>query len=262
MIDLHSHILPGLDDGAPDLESALALARAAVEAGTETMVATPHVREDYAVSPDTIAPRVDELNRSLEERSIGLTVVAGAEIGVTKLEELSDSALGILSLGSGPYLLIESPYTHASSMLENQLFELQVRGFRPILAHPERCPSFLGDRERLARFVARGVLCSVTAGSIAGRFGKTVWRFTVDLFRSQLVHNIASDAHDDHLRPPGLCAGTKQLDRQLPAALGQLSWYTVEAPRAILAGEELPGGPPRHSSGKRKAWPLLRTREP
>jgi protein-tyrosine phosphatase len=243
VIDLHSHVLPGLDDGPSNLEGSVALGRAAAEAGTRVLAATPHVRDDHPFPLQAIAERVNEVNAALAQRAVPLEVVAGAEVAVSKAVDLETHELRRLCLGDGPYLLVESPYTYAPGLLERVLFDLQSRGFKPILAHPERSPSFLSDIDRLARIVERGVLCSITAGSMAGAFGSTVQRFTADLFSRGLAHDVASDAHDANRRPPGLGEGFARLDKSLPGLVRQIDWFTVAAPAAVLDGGELPPRP-------------------
>jgi protein-tyrosine phosphatase len=244
VIDLHSHILPGLDDGPPDLAGSLELARAAVAHGTDTMVATPHIREDHHFDPAEIPSRVEALNEELESHGIPLRVVGGGEVAITRLPELDAATLELLSLGAGPYLLVETPYGQTGDLLEHQLFALQERGFRPVLAHPERSPAFIGDLDRLAAIVQRGVLCSFTAGSLGGTFGRPPQRFSIEALEAGLVHNVASDAHDPVHRGPDLSGGFERLDRTLPGILDQAAWLTREAPAAILTGQDLPERPP------------------
>lgn len=243
MIDLHSHILPGLDDGAPDLAASVAMARLAVADGVRAMVATPHVREDYPYPLEEIAARVEQVNGQLRAKGVQLEVAAGAEVAVSKLLDLDDAVLATMCLGSGPYVLVESPYLRATDLFEESVFGLQLRGFRAILAHPERSPSFQRDPDRLARLVHRGVLCSVTGASMAGRFGRTVQQFTRTLFERGLVHDVASDAHDAMRRPPGLLAGFRVLEREMPGLLDQAPWFTQDVPAAVLAGDRLPARP-------------------
>jgi protein-tyrosine phosphatase len=219
------------------------MARAAEAAGVETIVATPHIRDDHPFDLAEIPARAAAVNRALEGEGLALRVVEGGELSLAKSTELDEDALRRVSLGGGPYLLVESPYTAASDLLERDLFALQVRGFRPVLAHPERSPSFLADVDRLEAIVERGVLCSITSGSMAGRFGRTVARLTSELFRRGLVHDVASDAHDPVRRSPDLLAGFTALGDELPGLRVQAAWFTHEAPRAILAGEDLPPRP-------------------
>ncbi len=245
MIDLHSHILPGLDDGPRDIEGSLDLAREAASQGTRTIVATPHIRDDHPFPLDAIESGVEELNGTLSAEGIDLEVVAGGEVSISMIPDLDEESLRSICLGSSPYMLVESPYTQAQEFLEHVIFHLQARGFRPLLAHPERSPSFLSDWARLERLVGREVLCSVTAMSMEGRFGQTVQRFTARMFAAGLVHDVASDAHDSRRRAPTLLEGFQVLDRDLPGLHDQAKWFTRDAPAAVLAGEELPPGPPR-----------------
>jgi protein-tyrosine phosphatase len=243
VIDLHSHILPGLDDGPADVEGSLALARAAVQSGTTVIAATPHIRQDFPFPIEAVAEGTEQLNGLLAEEGLDLRVVAGGEVAITKVAELSDEELRVLCLGEGPYLLVESPYTHAPQLVEALLAELQSRGFRPILAHPERSPTFLTDFIRLQRLVEAGVLCSVTALSMAGWFGTPARRFSAAMFAAGLVHDVASDAHDEQIRPPGLLAGFERLEDDMPGLAAQSQWFTREVPQAVLTGSSLPPHP-------------------
>ena len=254
MIDLHCHVLPALDDGPVNVDFSVAMARAAAESGTQIMVATPHIRSDYRFEPASIEARVEELNAVLADEGVPLRVVAGAEVALRKLPELSDQVLGDLCLGSGPYLLVESPYRSAEVDLEGQLGALAERGFSPMLAHPERCPLFHKDPGRLGRLVAEGVLCSVTAGSMEGRFGEDVRRFAIRMFREALVHDVASDAHDHVHRPPALAPAFARLEAELPGLSAQAAWYTVTAPVAVLAGRPLPPRPPPPPEPRPSRW--------
>jgi protein-tyrosine phosphatase len=246
VIDLHCHILPGLDDGAATIEDSLAMARAAVATGITTVVGTPHIRDDHPFGLDQITVRARQLSEALAEERIELGIVEGAEVAVSKIPELLEAgSLPQLCLGSGKYILIESPYTPAGDPFEEILFTVQLAGFRPVLAHPERCPSFLTDESRLASLVERGVLCSVTAASMMGQFGDPVRKFTLQLFRAGLVHDVASDAHDHVNRPIDLRAGFESIEHELPGALEQISWFTDTTPAAIIAGDELPPPPGR-----------------
>jgi len=244
MIDLHCHILPAVDDGARDVPTALAMARLAVEEGIHTMAATSHVNPRYPLDVATIEEGVERVNTALAEEGVPLFVERGAELAATSLPEIDDEDLRRLALGGGNCLLVESPYVSEVAFFEELVFDLQLRGFRPVLAHPERSPMFQHDSDRLRGLVERGVLCSITAGSMAGVFGQPVRRFTVELLRDGLVHDVASDAHDESRRPPGLRAGFVALESELPGIAGQMPWFTEECPAAILAGRPLPPRPP------------------
>ena len=244
MIDLHIHLLPGLDDGPADEAASRALARAVADAGVTTAVATPHVSATYANDPATIAERVEQLNSRLAEGGVPLEVLAGAEIALPQLAELAAGDLSPYGLGGGRCLLVESPYVRAVAFLEDLLERVRQAGYLPLLAHPERSPLFQEDPDRLRRLVADGVFCSVTAASFQGRFGRSVRRFALDLARQGLVHNVSSDAHDRERRPPGL---------DLPPELAQrAAWLTEDAPAALLEGRLPPQPPPLRRGGLRR----------
>jgi len=238
VIDLHCHVLPGIDDGPATIEDSLALARAAASAGTHIVVATPHVSWEYPNRAETIARLVDELNRRLRGEGVSLVIRCGAEIAMTRVGDLAVEELARLTLGGSSWLLVEPPFTLVATGLDLLVTELQRRGFRIVLAHPERCPALHRDRQTLERLVDSGVVGSLTAGSLDGRFGAVVRRFSLELVRDGLVHNVASDAHDPSNRPPTIAG---ELDR---AGLGSLAdWLTEEVPSAILADAEIPPRP-------------------
>src|SRR3954447_4121479 len=216
------------------------VARLAAADGTRTMVPTPHIREDYPFDLALVAERTDALNARLEQDGVELRVVPGGEVALSRLSQLTQDELRGLTLASSRALLVESPYQEATDTVEDTLFNLQLGGFHPVLAHPERSPSFMKDPDRLEAIVERGILCSVTAASMAGRFGRTVQRFSRVMFERDLVHDVASDSHDIRKRAPGLSAGFRLLDQQLPGVLGQIDWFTRDVPMAILEERPLP----------------------
>jgi protein-tyrosine phosphatase len=245
-------VLPGIDDGPETIEGSVELARAAVAAGARALVATPHVSWTYPNDPDTIAARVEELRARLNAEGIPLELHAGAEIAMTRLVDMRTEDLLPLRLGGGDWLLVEPPFSPTVTGLGPLVFDLQRRGHRILLAHPERCPAFHREPEMLREFVSEGVLTSVTAGSLAGRFGGEVRRFALKMARERLIHNVTSDAHDTVRRPPGVVAELRQ------AGLGPLEeWLIEEVPAAILSGGEIPPRPEVELSGiepVRRTW--------
>jgi protein-tyrosine phosphatase len=219
------------------------MARNAAEAGIQVMVATPHIRADYEVDPGELDELVGRLNAAVDEEGIQLRVLTGGEVSLQKAAELDDEVLRTVCLGSSDYVLIESPYRSSDIDIEGILRDVQGRGFKPLLAHPERCPIFQHDPDRLKRLVNSGVLCSITAASMAGGFGSTVRRFTLELLHDGLVHDVASDAHDHLHRPPDLLTGFESAESEIPGICEQASWFTVTSPVAILAGRSLPPRP-------------------
>jgi protein-tyrosine phosphatase len=256
VIDLHCHVLPGVDDGPETLDDSIELCRAAVAAGTRTIVATPHVSWDWpGVTSNVIAEGVERVNDALRAEGIDLEVRAGAEIAMTRAGELSDDELAALRLGGGPYLLIECPYSPASAGFDGLLHAIAERGHEIVLAHPERCPAFLRDQPRLQGFVDMGMLTSLTAGAFTGRFGRDVERFARRLLQDRLVHDIASDGHGAGMRrPPSIGPELEE------AGFGESAdWHARAVPLAILDGTPLPPAPtPPPAPRRRGLLDLLR----
>jgi len=246
VIDLHFHCLPGVDDGPADVEAAVMLVRAAASEGVEAVVATPHVSWDWPNNAETIGRAVRELTAVLAARSVAVRIYPGAEVALTRAYEFSDLELRTLRLGAGPWVLIEPPHGRGVTAVESMLNGLQERGHRIVLAHVERSPAFQDDEELLGRLVARGMLASITAGSLTGRFGRVARRAAERFLADGLIHNVASDAHDCRGRPPGVL---RELSSQSLAA--QAPWLTQEVPAAILSGSAIPPAP---------EWPAARAR--
>jgi protein-tyrosine phosphatase len=246
MIDLHCHLLPGIDDGPPDMQATLALAAAAVQAGTRTIVATPHVSHAHPNRAEAIGALIAEVGDALREDGLALEVRSGAEVTLTRALELGDGELGALHLGGGPWLLLECPLSASAGPVEAILGDIQARGHRIVLAHPERSPVFQHDHVMLERLVHMGMLTSVTASAFGGRFGREVQRFAWWMYEHKLVHNVASDAHDDRRRPPMVLA-----ELQRVGLAGAASWLTQDVPAAVLAGESIPPPPPMQQRPRR-----------
>jgi protein-tyrosine phosphatase len=238
MIDLHSHILPELDDGPPTVQAALELARAAVAAGTKAIATTSHLGYHYTIGPADIARARAALAERLGAEGIELELLAGGEIAPERLPELDDDALREVALGGGPYVLFECPFAPVGAGMAMMAADLQRRGFGVLLAHPERSPSFQRDLGLLSGLVERGALAQITTGSLAGAFGEVPRRAATAMVQQGLAHVLASDAHDAVRRGPDLRAIGEALDA------AQHEWMTATAPAAIVAGTPLPPRPP------------------
>jgi protein-tyrosine phosphatase len=260
VIDLHSHLLPGIDDGAPDLEHALELARAAADQGTRVLAATPHLRADFPdVRPDELPRRCDEIRAAIADAGIEVEVVQGGEAGVMWAVNASDDELRAGSYGArGNDLLVETPYGPLNDMFESLLFTLPKRGYRLLLAHPENNPTFQRSPERLRELVDRGVLLQVTARSLIRPDHKRGARALAEaLVREGHVHVLASDAHSGRqLRPPALGAGAAAAAELVGERRAR--WLVQDAPAAILAGEPLPEPPPVERVARRGLLGRLR----
>jgi protein-tyrosine phosphatase len=251
VIDIHCHVLPGIDDGPRALDGSLDLARAAAHDGTTTLVATPHVSHGFPNDSRLIGEGVERVNAALQEAGIGIEVKSGAEVAHDMLPRLEDDELRALTLGRGPNLLLEAPLAAVGGALEEAIERLHGLGLGVVLAHPERCPSFHRDPDRLARLVAAGVATSVTAASYGGGFGGTVRRLTAMLAGRGLIHDAASDAHDAVRRPPLLRSTLLAASDDLPGLAGQIDWLARDVPRALVAGEPLPPAPAAPSPRRR-----------
>lgn len=242
VIDLHCHILPGIDDGPGCLAQSIELARAARAGGTSVVAATPHVSWEWQNRAEDIATAVADLNASMA--TIGIAVVTGAEIAMPYLSELGDTELEALTLGRGDTLLVECPLSHAAPPFEAIVFSLHRRGFRTLLAHPERSPAVRSKPGRLEALVRAGALTQITAGSLVGQFGREVKRFSYWMLEEGLVHNIASDAHDATRRSPKLESTLRAVAAwEAPGLADHLEWFVRDVPRAILDSAPVPRPP-------------------
>lgn len=241
MIDLHCHILPGVDDGPQTIDDSLAIARAAIAAGTKTIVATSHVSWDYPENNSrSLAAKVAEVGAVLRANELDLEVRPGAEVALTRALDLPDEELAALTLGGGPWLLLECPLNPVAAGVEAGVNALLARGHeRIVLAHPERVPAFQRDPEVLARLVAAGMLTSVTASAFTGQFGKEVARFARRLLAEGMVHDVASDAHSVGRRSPEIGPTL----RRAGLADELIDWVARAVPLAILQGAPLPPAP-------------------
>ena len=257
-VDLHSHVLPGIDDGPAGIDDALAMAAVAASAGTAVLAATPHVRADYpAVVPSEVGPAVAGFNATLRERGIALEVVPGGEVALIEALERPLEELRCVTLAAnGRDLLVETPHGALPSGFERLLGAVRARGFRVLLAHPEHSHDFQREPERLGALVADGFLVQLTAGSFASS-RKRPWRkLALRALEAGWVHVLASDAHSAGWRPPVLGTGMRAAVDAGAATQEELEWLARDAPRAILAGAELPPRPPRSPRPRRR--PLSR----
>jgi protein-tyrosine phosphatase len=247
MIDLHSHILPGIDDGAAALDASVEMARSAVADGIEVLAATPHVRADYPTTAATMERLVGEVREALAAEGIPLEVLPGGELDLEQLADLSDDELRRFGLGGNPRcLLLEFPYSGWPLGLAQTVFDLRTRGFRPVLAHPERNAEVQAHPERLAPIVEAGALVQLTAASLDGRIGRTARATAQRLLELDLAHLLASDAHAPSIRQIGLAAAASAAGDE---ELGR--WLTVGVPGALVRGERLPERPERRRRGFR-----------
>ncbi|MBT2694457.1 CpsB/CapC family capsule biosynthesis tyrosine phosphatase [Bacillus sp. ISL-55] len=197
MIDIHCHILPGIDDGAQSMEDTIKMARAAVDEGIHTIIATPHHKNSKYDNPkELIIPKVEEVNQALTSEGIDLKILPGQEVRLygEVIEGIENNE--ILSLNHTQYVFVEFPSNHVPRYAETLLFDLQLKEITPIIVHPERNQEIIERPEVLYNLVKKGALTQVTASSVSGHFGKKIRNFSFQLIEANLTHFIASDAHN------------------------------------------------------------------
>jgi protein-tyrosine phosphatase len=242
VIDVHSHILPGIDDGARDLEEALEMARLAVADGIRVMVATPHLFKHKSVDLGAINEKriilehLDAFRDRLAVEGIDLEILPGCDVplSIEALILLEDDR--VLTVNDGKrYLLLELPHFSIPPAMEDICFRLKSRGLTPIITHPERHPLILERPERLERLVNLGCLAQLTASSLTGGFGRQVARASRQLVKKGYIHMVASDAHNTRGRPPVLSKAVSELTKLV--GLEQARAMVVHIPEKIIKGE-------------------------
>jgi len=237
MIDLHNHFLPGIDDGAPDMETALALARIAVDDGITHSVCTPHIHPGrYENTPARIAEVLASFRAALAEAGIPLQTASAAEVRIGPELLEPDVAERVRFLGEWegrPVLLLELPHEGVPVGSDRLTRYLLDRGIQPLIAHPERNKGLMKQPSKLRPFLQQGCLLQVTAGSLTGRFGQRAQALAEELVVAGQVTILATDAHNLLHRPPLLREGFEAAARLLgDAAAEQL---VAEHPRRLTA---------------------------
>lgn len=241
MIDLHSHILPALDDGALDLDDSVAMAREAERDGIAVVCATPHIRSDHDVRIEELSERVAGLQHELDDRGVVVRIAQGGEVSQLAADGLSAEHLRAVSLDGGGWILLEPAPGALGEELGMLAQRLADRGARTIVVHPERHAG--ADFERhLRELVAHGCLIQWTADFIVQHLHPSDPEdFVARLARDGLVHLLSSDAHSSHGgRPLRLSPGFDRLREVCPPE--RVDWSAEQAPAAILRGE--PVAPP------------------
>ena len=253
MIDLHAHVLPGLDDGARTLDESLRMLALARRDGITAVAATPHVRHDFPTRPEQMEEGVASLRAALDARGIELTLLPGGELDYEELgrrtvDELSRFALA----GNARYLLVEFPYAGWPLRLPAEVERLLEAGIVPVLAHPERNSAVAERPTALAAMVEAGALVQVTASSVTGAFGKRVRAVARRLLDAGLAHLVATDAHTPELGRASLAAAAEAVS---DPALAR--WLVRDVPAAIVSDTPLPRRP---VSAARARWRPFRGR--
>lgn len=245
VIDLHAHLLAGLDDGPATLRESVAMARAAYDAGIRTVVCTPHMSERHPTDPARVHQDVARLREELRAAEVPLELLPGGEIALSYLARLDDDSLRLASVGgAGGWVLLEMPREGWPLALPKQLVDLEMRGYRAILAHPERADAVQRSPDRMRDLVGRGALVQLTAGSFLGDHGPAARRTAITLLAGGAAHLLASDAHASRgTRSPEIEAGLQAAADAVGAHPQTLRWMVEEGPATVVEGR--PVRPPR-----------------
>jgi protein-tyrosine phosphatase len=246
MIDLHTHVLPGVDDGPATISESLEILADSVESGVRAVAATPHVRDDYPTTAAVMERLVAALRVEAKAKGIALDILTGGEIALDRLAVTPKAELRRFGLGGNSrYLLIEFPYYGWPPNLAEQLAGLRSAGFRAVLAHPERNAEVQAGPGRLEPLVDSGALVQLTSASLSGNLGRQCQTAALRLLELGLVHMVASDVHVRGGRA-GLAAVAEEIS---PEPLAR--WLTADVPHAIVSNDAVPVRPP---NPPRRLW--------
>ncbi|MCP3032929.1 tyrosine protein phosphatase [Halobacillus sp. A1] len=253
MIDIHSHILPGIDDGAQTMDDSILMAKAAVEDGIHTIIATPHHKNgQYDNYKTQIIELTAELNHQLHIHHIPLTVLPGQETRIHGEMVEGIRSEDILTLNNqGSYVFVEFPFDAVPRYAKQLLFDIQLEGYQPIIVHPERNRQIIEHPDILYSLVKKGAFTQITAGSVTGQFGKNVQKFTRQLIEANQTHLIASDAHNTESRGFCMTDAYEEIRENYGASMVYLFAENAEY---VVNGENLASDSPSHIKKKRKLF--------
>lgn len=238
MIDIHTHILPAIDDGPTTMTESLEMCRIAVNDGIKKMIATPHVQNGmYDLDANKVLEKIHLLNQLVKQEGLDLVIFPGAEVHLS--DRLLDAEIlkesSILTLNGGKkYILLEFPFQWVPSGTEHVIFKLRSMGFTPILPHLERNFKIQRDPAMIRHFAEMGAILQVTAQSITGDFDAAPMKCALWMLKNNLVHVIASDAHSPAGRPPILTKALKVVSDKLGEEAAKK--MVLDHPGMILEG--------------------------
>lgn len=256
MIDLHCHILPGLDDGAQTMEEALEMAKIAEKDGIEKIVATPHLFRNNFIYKDfgIIERKGRELSSALKKNNIRVEILTGAEVHISHnlIDEIKKNRKSLV-LGQSSYMFVEFPSEHVFSGVKNLFFELMSEGISPIITHPERNSVFIRNLGLLYELVEMGALSQANSGSFSGLYGSKTQEVVHNFLELGMTHFVASDCHNARSITPRLSEALAKAS----AIVGEKTAHSLvmENPQAVLDDQELPYFPqPINPKEKEKSF--------
>jgi protein-tyrosine phosphatase len=237
MVDIHHHLLPGLDDGAKDIETSVAMAKLAVDDGITHVVCSPHANNHFTFDPAVNVEKTRELRARLAEENIPLTLGSGCDFHLNfdnlKQAQADPARFSINGMG---YLLVEVADYSLPPALTETFFELQLAGLTPILTHPERNPTLQNEPGRIRDWLRGGVLIQVTADSLTGHKGRRAERMAHELLEKRWVHFLATDAHNTTSRPPRMREAHNLVATKYSASYAHA--LCVTNPLAVFLGKQ------------------------
>jgi len=256
VIDLHTHILPGVDDGVPTMEDAVAFAKVAVADGIKTIVATPHYRDGFYINPrEEVLAGVAALTATLAAEGVGVEVLPGAEVHVcADLVERVKAGHAPTIADNGRTVLFELSMSQYPFDVANIVYKMRLAGLQVLFAHPERIRYFQDDVRRYEEVIRLGACGQLTSGSALGVFGSAVEEFSEELARKGLVHVIASDAHNTRGRSPVLSRAVERVGQWVGPDFA--ARMVDDIPRAFLEGRD-PDLPPAPEEPRGRQRSLL-----
>jgi tyrosine-protein phosphatase YwqE len=193
-VDIHSHILPGIDDGSPDLATSLRFIKSLQELGFDQLIATPHIYQElYPNTNETIFSARDLLQQEMDKANVSLKLRAGAEYMVDQDFKMNDPLCTL----DQKHLLIEMSYLNESPGISQTIFDLEIKGYKPVLAHPERYTFYFKDKSKLKRFKEKGCLLQLNLLSVCGYYGKEAKQLAEILLKEKMYDFAGTDLHHD-----------------------------------------------------------------
>ncbi len=243
MIDIHNHLLIGVDDGPQNEEEALALMKQAIDNGITDIIVTPHQYSGDFINPKSkILEKMEEIKALIDEHDFALNVYPGQEIRINgELVHELESDINI-PLNESQYVLVEFSFTELANYTGKLFFDLQMKGYTPLIAHPERCRPLMKEPDKLYDLIEKGAIAQVTATSVAGALGEGLQEKSLKLIENNLVHVVASDAHHAANRPFMLKEAYQVIEENLGEEYVHSLKYNAEA---ILHNRDVKVKPPK-----------------